>query len=347
MVFIDLGVKNGGVIAYSRLKKRVLLALFLYLIAILSSISVLIIFEHWPLIDSIYMSILTLTTVGYGEVRPLSQTGRLIMSGVMLIDNAIFLYAMGSLVTFIVEGHIKGIFRENTFMKKIDKYKNHYIIVGYGRLGRQAAKTLINLNKQVVGIDVQEGEGEVWEHEGTLILSGDGREESVLKKAGIERAVGLSACLPDEADNLVVILTAKEYNPHLQIVARASTYGYIQRLSRVGAHQVIVPEMAAGKQMAFDLVDPAKRKIARLMELAITSGFQLEEVKLTANSPLIGKSILEARIRQEWDVFIPFVAREGKDYEPHPDPNRVFQQNDLIWLFGSPENIKKFIREAT
>jgi len=213
---IDLEEKHNGTVAYARLKKRIFLTLSLYLIAIISSISVLIIFEHWPLIDSIYMSVLTLTTVGYGEVRPLSQTGRLIISGVMLIDNAIFLYAVGSLVTFIVEGHLKGIFKENTLMKRLKKHKGHYIIAGYGRLGRQAAKTLINLKKQVVGIDLQGGEGEIWEHEGTLILNGDGREKSILKKAGVERATGLSACLPDETDNLVVILTAREYNPDLK-----------------------------------------------------------------------------------------------------------------------------------
>ncbi len=340
-------LKADGLNAYIRLKKRIATAFLLYIGAILSSVLLLIIFEHWPWIDAIYMSILTLTTVGYGEVRPLSSTGRILMSAVMLFDNAIFLYAVGSLATYTIEGYLKGIFKENKLMKKIEKMKDHYIVIGYGRLGKQTAKTLANLGREVIAIDIKDKDAEVWEDNGVIVLKGDGREESILKKAGIERAKGLSACLPDEADNLVVILTAKEYNPDLLVVSRASTSSYIQRLSRVGANQVVIPEMVAGKQLAFDLVDPNRRKLARLMELPVTSKFQMEEVRLTANSPLIGKSILEAQVRQKWGVFIPFIGREGGEYEPQPDPNRIFQPNDLLWLFGPPEKIRKFIQEAT
>ncbi len=332
---------------YAKLKRRILTAFFLYLGAILSAIFILMLFEGWPLIDSIYMSILTLTTVGYGEVRPLSQTGKLLMSGVMLIDNVVFLYAVGSLATFVIEGYLRGIFRENKLMKRLESYKDHFIVVGYGRLGQQTARTLANIRKEVVAIEIEETGDPIWDDDGVIVLKGDGREESVLKMAGVERASGLSACLPEETDNLVVVITAKEFNPELHTVARAATLRFIQRLSKAGAAEVVIPELVAGKQIAYDLADPGKREIARLMELPMTSQFQMLEVRVTAASPLVGKSIAEAKVRQEWGVFIAFIGRDDEAYEPHPDPSRVFQSDDSIWIFGPPDRINNFIREAT
>ena len=344
---LALRADGRGTEAYSRLKRRIFRALLLYLGAITSAILVLIIFEDWSIIDSFYMSILTLTTVGYGEVRPLSDTGKILMSVVMILDNVVYLYAVGSLATFVIEGYALGIFKENKLMKSIDKLKDHYIVVGYGRLGRQTAQTLHNMKHQVVAIDIEESEELVRDDEGVIILRGDGREEDLLKMAGIERARGLSACLPDESDNLVIVITAREFNPEIKMVSRASTRSYIPRLGRAGAEEIVIPEMAAGKQIAFELADPEKRKIARIMELSMTSKMLIEEVSLTASSPLIGKSILETQIRQKWGVFIPFIGREGEDYEPQPDPGRIFEANDQIWLFGPPDSISKFIQEAT
>ncbi len=338
---------DRGTELFVKLKRRLLTAILLYVGAILSAILVLMLFENWPLVDSIYMSILTLTTVGYGEVRPLSQTGKLLMSAVMLIDNVVFLYAVGSLATFVIEGYLRGIFRENKLMKRLDSYTDHFIVVGYGRLGQQTAKTLVNIQKEVIAIEIEEGEDPIWDDGGVIVLKGDGREESILKMAGVERASGLSACLPEETDNLVVIITAKEFNPELHTVARASGLRFIQRLSKAGAAEVVIPELVAGKQIAFDLADPNKREIARLMELPVTSQFQMLEVRITAASPLIGKSIAEARVRQEWGVFIAFIGRDNEAYEPHPDPSRIFQCDDSLWIFGPPDRINDFIREAT
>jgi voltage-gated potassium channel len=347
VIYPRLTIEDRGIGLYSRLRNRILTAVILYLGALITAILALMIVEGWPLIDSIYMSILTLTTVGYGEVRPLSQAGKLMMSAVMLVDNAIFLYAVGSLATFIIEGYIRGIFRENKLMKKLNSFSGHYIVVGYGRLGQQTAQTLVNIGKQVVAVDIQEKDESVWKDGNVIVLKGDGREESVLKRAGVERASGLSACLPVETDNLVIIITAKEFNPDLQIVARASTASFIQRLNKAGAEEVVIPELVAGKQIAFDLVDPNKREIARLMELPMTSEFQMREVRVTAGSPLVGKSIMEAKIRQNWGVFIAFIGHEGEAYDPHPDPHHIFQRDDSVWIFGQPDKISEFIREAT
>lgn len=329
---------------YRKMRKRILTPLCLYLYAIFEAVFALMITEGWNFSDSLYMSVMTLTSVGYGEVHALTESGRWVMIGVMLINNAVFLYAVASISSLILEGDLMNVFNSRKLIEQLDRFQDHVIIIGLGRVGQRAARVLRSHGRSVVGIDKQSSDFEIYDDNGCIMVTGDGLDENLLRAVGVERAGTLCACLPNESDNLVLTLAAKDFNPSIKIVARANSTAFRQRLRKAGAYNVILPEVMAGTRFALESLDQNIEKYDRFLEFHAASQTTLEEVRLNAASPLVGKTILEARIRSDWNITVFFINADDAHYEAHIPVDRVFRDGDELWLIGKKEDLSRFIQ---
>lgn len=333
---------------YQKLRRRLLIPLIFYLFAIFEAVLALMITEGWNFSDALYMSVITLTTVGYGEVQALSQVGRYVMIGVMLINNAVFVYAVASISSLILEGDLMNVFNSRKLIQQLDRLQNHVIVVGLGRVGRRAVEVLTKHRQQVVGIEKTPGKFEIYEEDGCIIVTGDGLDESLLRAVGVERADTLCACLPAETDNMVLTIMAKDFNPKIRVVAKASTKTFSQRLRKAGADNVILPEVMAGTRFALESMGEGRLdQFDRFLEFRATSKTMLEEVKLTSASPLVGKTIVDARIRSDWNVTVFFINAEDGQYEANLPVDRLFRDGDELWLIGKKEDLSRFIQKMT
>ncbi len=329
---------------YYKIRKKVLIPFYLYLYAIFEAVFALMLIEGWNFSDALYMSVMTLTSVGYGEVHVLSSAGRWVMIGVMLINNAVFLYAVASISALILEGDLMNVFNSRKYIEQLDRLQDHVIVVGLGRVGQRAADVLRSHGRPVIGIDKKPAKFEIYEENGCIIISGDGLDENLLRAVGIERADTLCACLPNESDNLALTITAKDFNPSIKIIARAGSTTFRQRLRKAGADNVILPEVMAGTRFALESLDENVEKYDRFLEFHAASKTTLEQVRLKASSPLIGKTVLDARIRSDWNITVFFINAEDGHYEAHIPVDRVFRDEDELWLIGKKENLSRFIK---
>lgn len=202
--------------------------------------------EGWDFLDAVYMTVITLTTVGYGEVHEVSRIGQIYTIFLIFIGVAFFLFVAGSVVQFMVEGRIRIILGRRSLDKKIDRLKNHYIVCGYGRIGRVLCNQLKRKPMDLVVIDKNLELIPIFDDDKVLYVSGDASDEAILHKAGILRAKGLIAVLATDTENVFLVLTARQLNPDLYIIARASQDESKSKLQAAGANKVESPyEMGA------------------------------------------------------------------------------------------------------
>lgn len=209
--------------------------------------------EGYSFLDAVFMTIITITTIGYGEVHPLTDAGRIFAIFLILISFSTFTYSLARLTQFFVSGEMKQYFINKKIMNTLDTLSNHVIICGFGRNGQQAAKTLIGHKINFVVIDRDSDNINQFihnEHKSLLYIKGDATEDIVLKEAGIDRAASLICALPTDADNVFIVLSARALNSKLQIISRASKATSIQKLKKAGANNVIMPDRIGGTHMA-------------------------------------------------------------------------------------------------
>jgi len=209
--------------------------------------------EGYRFLDAVFMTIITITTIGYGEVHPLSDAGRIFAIFLILISFSTFTYSLARLTQFFVSGEMKEYFINKKIMSTLDSLSNHVIICGFGRNGQQAAKTLLGHKIDFVVVDRDSNNINQFkhnEHKSLLYINGDATEDVVLKEAGIDRAASLICALPTDADNVFIVLSARALNSKLQIISRASNATSIPKLKKAGASNVIMPDRIGGTHMA-------------------------------------------------------------------------------------------------
>ena len=210
------------------------------------------IIEHFKFLDALYMTVITLSTIGYHEVQPLSEAGKLFNILFIISSFAVFTYVLGSLTRYIISGEMAASFKKRNLMNAIEKFSNHVIICGFGRNGQQAAHILSANNIDFVVIDTEEINIQSWlnERKSLVYIHGDATDDEVLAKAGIAKAKALLLTLPTDADNVFIVLSARSLNPELTIISRAQHKSSVNKLKTAGADHVILPEMIGGTHMA-------------------------------------------------------------------------------------------------
>jgi voltage-gated potassium channel len=295
--------------------------------------------ERWSFFDSLYMTIITLTTVGYDEVHTLSREGKVFTIVLILSGVGAMLYALGVATRMLLEGKIREIFGRKKLSKAIKKLRNHYIICGYGRMGRIICKEMLSHGSPFVIIE-KDPEVLTSMDKNILALQGDATQDSVLKDAMIDRAVGLISVLSSDADNLYLVLSARGINPKLRIVARASEEGSEKKLLRAGADSVVSPYYLGGLRIAHTLLKPA---VVDFLEFATRTGnleLQIEEVTVKDESRIVGQSLDECGIRKELGVIIVAIKKASGEMEFNPTSTSVIKQGDTLVVMGETKQLK-------
>ncbi len=316
----------------------------LLLFIIVAGTSGYILIEGWTFTESFFMTIITMATVGFGEVKPLSQTGIYFTSFLIVISFGIFAYAITTFTRFIVDGVSVNYFKSRRVNKKIDKMKNHVIICGFGRNGKQAAYELQDHNIPFVIIEREKDiVDQLIEDYGFLAIQGDAIHDEVLLKAGIKEANALIATLPADADNLFVVISAKQLNEKINIITRASDDNSDSKLKSAGAKSVIMPDKVGGRRMAKLVAQPDVVEFIEFIMMQGGSDVKLEEI-ICENiaSTYDGKSIKDLDIRNESGANIIGLKRGDQSFVINPPPDTVLSVKDKMFILGTVEQIEKF-----
>jgi voltage-gated potassium channel len=298
--------------------------------------------EGWNFFDGLYMTVTTLTTVGYGEVHPLSKTGRAFTILLIFLGVGFMLYVVTALAQVVVEGQIQDIFGRRRVEREIRNLKDHYIICGFGRIGEVISRELSHNNIPIVIVDNLPQNTPMLERSGYLHVIGNATQEEVLWSAGIERARGLVSVVSSDADNVYIVLTARSMNPDLAIVSRAGEPGSEQKLRRAGANEVISPYELGGQRMAQTILRPT---VVDFMDVALGEGIDLslEEIPVGGASDIIGKPLKDSGIRQHLDLIIVAIKRSDGAMIFNPQPDAPILQGDTLIALGSKVNLDKLM----
>lgn len=298
--------------------------------------------EGWGWFDSLYMVVITLTTIGYEEVHPLSFHGRifnllLIMAGVVLVA-----LSFGALTQALLEIELGQFFGRRRMERDIQHLQNHYIICGAGRVGRSAARELSANGVPLVIIESNEHRLAGNEY---LSIVGDATKEAVLRQVRIDKALGLVAATTTDAVNVYIVLTARGLNPHLRIIARASEEDAEKHLLTAGADTVISPQRFAGHRVAQAFLRP---NVLDFLDIATSRDGQIElrmeEVRISATSPLAGQTIESSHIRQSMGLVVLAIKRGSSAMQFNPGPNEIIQPDDCLIVMGEPEKLQGLSR---
>ncbi len=303
--------------------------------------------EGWEIIDCLYMTIITVATVGFKEVGPLSTGGKIFTMALIVTSLGSLAYVGTSIARFVFDGDLANYIKTYKVDKKIAKLKNHVIIVGYGRNGEQAAVELAEHGVEFVIIDRRDNViSRIREDRELLYIKGDATHEEVLEQARIYDARALIATTPSDADNVFVVLTARSMNPGMIVISRASEIGSQMKLKRAGATNVIMPERIGGQRMAKLVHQPDVVEFLEYILLQKTQDVSLEEIPCrNLAQQFVGKSISDLKVREVSGANIIGIKTGGARYIFNPDPKMIVSRNDQLFVLGSPAQIKK-MKEA-
>lgn len=320
------------------LRRKLIIALLILTVVVSGGTAGYMFIEGWSFLDSLYMTIITLASVGYKEIHDLSGAGRIFT--IILITGGVgtVAYALSAGAKIVLEGELEEIFGRKRLEKRMRELKDHYIICGYGRMGRIICRELrdrgiplvvIEKNADVAGIKTD-----------TLVLEGDATRDEILKEAGIDKARGLISVLPTDAENLFVVLSARELNPGLFIVARAGEEGSEQKLLRAGADKVVSPYHIGGMRIAHTVLKPA---VVDFIEFATNSGnidLQMEEITIQEGSRFVGLTLDECGFGRELGIIVVAIKRPTGEMTFNPTFRSVVRSGDTMIALGEISKLK-------
>jgi voltage-gated potassium channel len=295
--------------------------------------------EGWGALDSLYMTVITISTVGFREVRPLSPGGQLFTTGLILAGVGAVAFLLREMGQHIISGELHGTLRRRRMQHSIDALKGHYIVCGYGRVGMEAATNLRQLGKTCVVVEQLDDTS--LDHDGVLHVRGDAAEDEVLKEAGIERAAGLVTATGDDPTNLFITVSAHALRTDLVIVARANNPSAEAKLLRGGANHVISPHTIGGRRIATQLLYPG---VTDFLDVVMHSGdleLWLEEYMVWTNADLHGKTVAEAEVRSRTGSNVLAVRRsDGGSVLTNPPMDMRFEPGDVLIALGTRDQLR-------
>jgi voltage-gated potassium channel len=294
--------------------------------------------QGWNFFDALYMTVTTLSTVGYGEIHPLTRIGRLYNMALILSGMGVMLYIVGSLARVVIEGEIRSALGKRKLIKHIRRLKNHYIICGFGRIGEIIARQLKERGFSLVILDKEPDLATRMEELGYYFVAGDATRDEVLLEAGIERAKGLVAVVSSDADNVYIVLTARSLNPQIYIVARSEDPSAENKLLRAGANKVESPYYMGGQKMAHTILHPT---VVTFMELAMKEGvdWSMEEIAVGQTSALLGVPLADSGIRQKLDLILVAIKRADGEMLFNPSHDTAILAGDTLIALGLRKNL--------
>lgn len=297
--------------------------------------------EGWGLLESVYMTVMTLTTVGYGDFAPQSRTGMVFTVALVAVGVGTMLYTVGLVAQTMVEGRLINLMGRGKMEKAIDKMSNHYILCGCGRIGTLIARELAAEKVPFVVVDNRPGVIQRLQDEGFVYLQGDATHDKSLIDAGIKRARGIVCVLPTDAQNLYVILTAKELNPRIWVLARSEEEQSERRLLRAGADRVISPYTLGGNRMAMAILRPAMLDFIEITTRRQSLELRMDELPICEGSPIIGKSLEDSEIRQRYGLIIVAVKKDSGKMIFNPVASYIIERGDKLIALGEEDNVTK------
>jgi voltage-gated potassium channel len=297
--------------------------------------------ENWRPLDALYMTVITITTVGFGEVRPLSEGGRAFTMILILASVGMVAFIAVGLARIMVEGEIRRILGRRKLEKKIGTLKDHYIVCGYGRIGTYICKELAEKPRPFVVVEKDPEITQRLEEENYFYVNGDATDDETLLMAGIESAKCLVAAVASDADNLYITLTARQLNPGLYILSRATDENAEKKLLTAGANKVVMPYLIGAHRMAMALVQPT---VVDFMEIAIhrrSLELQLEEVTVRNLDQLPSAVLRESGIRSGLDLIIVAIKKESGKMIYNPSSETRIDVGDTLITLGERKNLDK------
>ena len=297
--------------------------------------------EGWPFVDALYMTVITISTVGFKEVNQVGEGGRIFTMVLVFSGVGFTLCVAAAVVQFMVEGRIRIIMGRRRLNKKIDRLKNHYIVCGYGRIGRVLCRHLKRANIDVAVIEKDSGQIPVMDEDGVLYIVGEATDENSLIKAGIERAKAVIAALATDTDNVFLVLTARQLVPELLIMARASQETAKIKLRAAGANYVESPYEMEAVSMAHRIIRPTVTSFLDLAFAHKRKDIQMEEIPVSNASELVNVQLKDSGIRQNYNLIIIAIKKADGNMLFNPSFEAVIAPNDTVIAVGEVDNLQK------
>jgi voltage-gated potassium channel len=297
--------------------------------------------DKWQFLDALYMTVITITTVGYGEIRHVSEPGRIFTIFLIFLGMGILAYTLGMVAQAMVELQVRSILGRRKLGRKIRSLKEHYIICGYGRIGRIIAQELKSNQIPVIVLDQDPDSKETLEHQDIPYIIDDATSEEVLIEAGIDAAKGLVAVVESDADNLFITMTARGLNPKLFILARADNEQTQKKLLRAGADRVALPYLIGGQKMAHTIVMPAVTDFLELTVHGKDIELKLEELLVNERSRLNGVTLVDSGIRQDTNIIILAIRKKNGKMTFNPSSQTRIESGDTLISLGGIGDLKR------
>ena len=328
------------------LKRLSAIALFLALVFLVGTVGFHFI-EGWPLFDSFYMTLITLTTVGYGEVHPLSTQGRIFVSVLMLIGVTTVFVSIAILGETLLRLEMSDYFGRRRRDRMLKEIKGHYIVCGAGRVGRSVIRELLRSETEVVLIDNSLDRARWATDKGVITLVGDATKDEVLQQARVDTAKGLVAAISSDAENVYVALSAKAFNPNLVIAARATDEQAEEKLRRAGATTVFTPYTFIGHRLAQSMLRP---HVTTFLDVA--SAFrqsdldlEIEQLQIAASSPFLANTLEQLRLSSKYGVIVLAVQRSNGVMQFNPAADLRIEAGDVLIAMGERTKLKLLEQE--
>ncbi|MBA4393958.1 MAG: potassium channel protein [Desulfobacca sp.] len=319
--------------------RRFILDLFIFSLILIGGCIGYMVIEGWNGFDALYMTVTTIATVGFQEVHPLTQPGKIFTILLILFGVGFFLYFLGSITGIVVQGTLKDVYGRRKLDKQISQITGHYIICGFGRIGRTVAQLLKEKPTEVVIIEKDPACIPFFQEKKLLYVLGEATSEEHLLKAGIERAKGLVAAASSDADNVYITLTARGINPDLFILARAAEESSVNNLNRAGADKVISPYDIGARRMANTILRPT---VIDFIELAVHNrnlNLQMEELVIGEQSKIKDATLMESAIRKDYNLIVVAIKKKSGEMIFNPSSQAKIQEGDTLVALGDRENL--------